>query len=165
MPSLDWNGNQGTVSLSRSLAGLSVNSTTGQLSWTKLLPPGTHTLDVVASNSAGQVVVPLTLDNPFDGRFEGVYDESRYFAHDVRADGTVTIAANSQTNPDTGTGTWRMDGDRFVFEYTYTGNSESYFTLLDLEQTASGATLTGEYGRGLYTPGAPIYGPVTLSLN
>ncbi len=82
-PSIDWNGDQGTIALGTTVEGLTINSTTGKLSWTKLLPPGTHEVDVIVSNSEGQVVVPVTIVNPLSGTFTGNYDGSSYFALQV----------------------------------------------------------------------------------
>ncbi len=144
-PSLDWNGEQGSVSLGTTITGLSVNSTTGKLEWTKLLPPGTHDVDVVVSNSEGQVVVPVTIKNPLKGAFEGVYDGSTYFAFDLKADGTMTLEANSKTSPSEGSGTWELIGDEIRAIYTYTGETAPNSFKGPISQTSSQVTISGDW--------------------
>jgi len=62
-PRLNWNGNQGNFSLSSTIDGLSINSTTGVLSWTNSLPIGTHNIQIIATNSAGQTTSNITINN------------------------------------------------------------------------------------------------------
>lgn len=164
-PSIDWNGVQGTISLGADVEGLTINSTTGRLSWTKLLPPGTHEVEVVVSNSNGQVVVPLTIENPLAGRFEGTYSGGSYYALDVESDGTVTVLANSSTSPDEGEGTWEVVDGSYVFEYVYTATDEEYHVVADLDQTNAAASLTGNWFFGAYAPGESPGGSVTVMLD
>jgi hypothetical protein len=163
-PSIDWNGEQGSITLDAAVEGLSVNATTGRLSWTRLLPAGTHDVEVVVSNSGGQVVVPLTIQNPLAGTFEGTYSGGSYFAIDVEADGTVVIRANSSTSPDRGEGTWVVEGESYVFEYEYAATSEEYHVIVDLDQTNAAATLEGHWYYGPYVPGENPGGPVSVTL-
>jgi len=163
-PSIDWNGAQGTISLGTDVEGLDVNSTTGRLTWTKLLPPGTHDVEVVVSNAGGQVVVPLTIENPLSGSFEGTYSGGSYFALDVEGDGTVAVRANSESDPTRGEGTWSVEGGSYVFEYVYPETAEEYYVVADLEQTTAAATLEGDWFFGTYTPGDSPGGTVSVSI-
>ena len=165
-PSVDWNGAQGSISLGTDVPGLSINATTGRLSWTKLLPPSTHDVEVVFSNSEGQVVVPLTIENRLSGSFEGVYDGNTYYALDVAEDGTVVVRANSSANPDRGQGTWRVATDgSFVFDYTYDGDTSTYHVVADLVQTDAEATLSGSwFFGGSGDSGASRGGSVSVTL-
>lgn len=144
-PSLDWNGEQGSVTLGSSITGLDINSTTGKLEWTKLLPPGTHMVDVVVSNSEGQVVVPITINNALKGNFEGLYDGDVYFGFDLMADGTLELRANSKSNPDEASGNWEIDGDEIKGIYAYTGTGSPYAFKGNLKQTQSKATIQGNW--------------------
>ena len=154
-PSLDWNGEQGSVSLGSSITGLSVNSTTGKLEWTKLLPPGTHEAEVVVSNSEGQVVVPVTINNPLSGDFDGTYAGSNDFRFEIFADGSMLLYADGTQ----ATGTWAIndDGD-FTGYYVYDDYPDVDYTLLaDIDQTNARVTLVGDYYDGVYSAGdSPI---------
>lgn len=143
-PSINWNGDQGTITLGTTLSGLSVNSTTGQLSWTKMLPPGTHTVDVVVTNSEGQVVVPVTIENPLTGTFTGTYNGSDYFSFDLMSDGTIHLRSNSATSPNEGNGTWELDGDDVRAVYSYDG-TYNYAFRGAVEQTSAKASIMGEW--------------------
>lgn len=118
-PTVNWNGNPGSFSLATPVTGLTINTTTGVLNWTKDLPIDIHTLQVVATNSAGQTTVNLTLDNPLQGVFTGTYDSILFFQVEFIENGTMLLRANSETNPDTGTGTWTKNGNIIAIDYTY----------------------------------------------
>lgn len=164
-PTIDWNGAQGTISLGSSVEGLSINSTTGQLTWTKLLPPGTHEVEVVVGNSEGQVAVPITIENPLSGLFEGTYSGSAYYALDVEADGTVAVHANSSTNPVEGAGTWEVVDGLYVFDYVYEETDEAYHVIAEVEQTGAAATVEGEWYVGAYPSEGNAGGSVSVSMD
>ncbi|WP_420458872.1 hypothetical protein [Neolewinella sp.] len=149
-PSIDWNGDQGTISLGTTLDGLSVNSTTGQLTWTKLLPVGTHDVDVIVSNSEGQVVVPITIDNPLAGTFEGTYAGTSAFKLEVFGDGNITLYADGEV----ATGTWTIEEGKFTAYYVYNNYPDIDYSLVaDVNQTNTEATIVGDYYEGQYSPG------------
>jgi len=75
-PNLNWNGDQGSFSLVSSIPGLTIDTTTGVLNWTKDLPIGIHTIQILATNSAGQTSSELTINNPLQGFFNGVINIS-----------------------------------------------------------------------------------------
>ena len=144
-PTISWNGNQGNFTISPSVEGLSINSTSGQISWTKTLPPGTHNADVVVTNSAGQTVVPITINNPLKGMFSGTYNGAHYFAAEFVADGTLTIYANDEADPNVGPGTWEINGDEITADYTYETLDDEYSIRVVLSQTSTSATLEGSW--------------------
>jgi len=162
-PQIEWNGNQGSFSLDSNIAGLAINSTTGQVSYTKLLPPGDQNFSVIASNSAGQISIPFTINNPFSGFFEGTYSTSGYFAFDFSEDGTVAVAANSSTNPDRGTGTYIFNGDELIANYTYGNESSGYSIKVTLSQSNADARLTGSWYFAYDAPPAEEGGTVSLT--
>ncbi|WP_203292994.1 hypothetical protein [Luteirhabdus pelagi] len=144
-PSIEWNGEQGSISLDGNPDGTSVNSTTGKITWTKLLPAGSHDFQVLVANSAGQVTVPFTLENPLQGFFEGTYSGSSYFAIEFFDDGTCTVLANSSNNPTIGSGTFVVDGDEVVADYTYEDTDEDYSVRATISQTSNAAALEGNW--------------------
>ena len=151
VPSIDWNGAQGTVSLGNVIEGLTVNSTTGQLQWTKMLPAGTHNLEVVLTNSEGQVVVPITLRNPLVGTFTGKFDENRYdFKLEFDRDGILLVEGDDLT----ATGTYEIEDGEFSAYYAYDDYPDFDYTLLgELEQTSSSVSIDGFYYAGVYKAG------------
>lgn len=76
---VNWNGNQGDFSLSSTINGLSINSWTGVINWTSSLPYGTHNLQAIAVNSAGQSAIDITINNPFQGIFTGTKNTIDFF--------------------------------------------------------------------------------------
>jgi hypothetical protein len=144
-PTINWNGDQGSISLASTLDGLSINSTTGQLQWTKMLPPGTHRVDVVVSNSEGQVVVPMTLQNPLSGTFTGTYDNFNFFSFDLLQDGSIRLRADDENDPATGSGTWTYENGKVRAVYAYEGGTNEPAFEATLDQTAAAATLIGDW--------------------
>ncbi|PPK87497.1 hypothetical protein CLV84_0440 [Neolewinella xylanilytica] len=160
-PSIDWNGSQGSVTLGSNIDGLGVNSTTGQLQWTKMLPPGTHFIEVVVSNSEGQVVIPMTIDNPPSGNFEGTYAGSFDYSVTLMEDGTMTAFADGEN----AAGTWKIENGEFWALYSYDNYPDFQYTLLGaFELSNSSAKLTGDYYNGAYSSGDKPLGPFDVTL-
>ena len=157
-PSIDWNGSQGTVSLGSMVDGLSVNSTTGQLQWTKLLPPGTHDVEVVVTNSEGQVVVPMTISNALRGKFAGQITEgSTTVEGDVEflSDGTVTLTVPSAAFAGS---SYTMLNDGAISVPLEEVDRSTKITLLgELKQTESSARYMGPWYLGHVTDPDPAY--------
>ncbi|QCK14520.1 hypothetical protein [Mangrovivirga cuniculi] len=164
-PNISWNGNQGSFSLSRNIEGLSINSTTGMISWTKLLPYGNHELEVIVSNSAGQIIIPIQILNPVQGRFVGTYSDNNFFALTFFEDGTIEVDANSETNPTEGSGTWDVVNDEIVANYTYTETNENYSVKGNINQTQSNAEFIGEWYFGFGAAQSSSGGPVRVILD
>ena len=160
-PSIDWNGSQGSVSLGGMVDGLTVNSTTGQLQWTKTLAPGTHEIEVVVSNSEGQVVIPMTIDNSPSGKFEGTYAGTYDYAITLMEDGSMTAF----TDGENATGTWKIENGEFWAHYAYDNYPDDPFTLLgEFELSNSSAKLTGHYYEGEASSGDTPLGEFDVSL-
>ncbi len=157
VPSVDWNGNTGSFSLSMNIDGLSIDRSTGAISWTTTLPPGTHDFDVIATNNAGQTTVRIQLNNPVEGFLTGTYDyssgpstSSSYFALDFHENGTLDFLSNNQDNPDEGSGTWVRTGDEIKVDYTYDIAGDHYSLSGTLVQGLSRLEYSGTwyYGHG-----------------
>lgn len=149
-PSISWNGDQGSATLSGEPNGVTINSTTGRISWDKTLPPGDHDFDVVVANDEGQVVVPMTIENPISGTFDGTYGGSYDFMIEIAAAGTITVFADGET----ASGTYAIEDGRFTAYYVYDNYPDlDYSILADVNQTGTEATVAGEYYGGVYSPG------------
>ncbi|MEZ5004217.1 MAG: hypothetical protein R2730_14390 [Chitinophagales bacterium] len=73
-PSIDWNGSVGTFGLADSYEGVSINSTTGVVSWNKGLSLGSNAIQIIATNADGSITITITLRNNFSGSFSGAYN-------------------------------------------------------------------------------------------
>ena len=118
-PAINWNGDQGVLSLNTTIAGLSINAFTGVISWTDALPIGVHEFEVIATNLAGQVPINMTISNPLLGTFTGVYDESIFFEVEFSAGGNAVVRSGDPENPDEGTGTFTYENEMVSVDYEY----------------------------------------------
>lgn len=102
-PLISWNGDQGTFILEEDTEGkITIDETTGIISWMSNLSPGTHTLTVTAKNSAGALVATFTLivggpDISEKGEFKlhqnypNPTDGVTYFVYDLTQSSLVRI--------------------------------------------------------------------------
>lgn len=145
-PSVNWNGTQGSFSMAPEIEGMVINSTNGIVTWTASLAPGLHEFSIVATNSSGQISIPMTIENAFQGTFTGTYDADRYFELEFDPDGTILIKANNSSDPDLASGTWTLDSNSITSNYTYQEvESEKYSIAGTLTQTANQAVITGNW--------------------
>ena len=124
--SLNWNGDQGNFSLGSTLTGLNINSTTGVLNWTNELPIGTHMVQVIAANSAGQTVVTITINNRLEGTFTGVYNDVNFFELDFFPNGNFHLRTNDENNPETATGTWTITNNTVIANFIFDDSPSLY---------------------------------------
>ena len=148
-PSIDWNGSQGSVSLGSMIDGLSVNSTTGQLQWTKMLPVGTHDVEVVIANSEGQIVVPVTIENLPVGTFTGRDSGGFYWSITFMKDGTATVLLNNETSPDPATATYELTGVDLEGTVTYEDGTGVFAITGKFMQSTSKAVFDGKWYNGM----------------
>lgn len=120
VPNVEWNGNEGLFSLKTTLDGLSINQKNGVLSWTKLLPNGTHQIEVSAINSRGETNLPITLNNTFQGIFTGIY-ATCFSDLEFKKDGTFTYKF-VQSEHIIGIGSWVINGEEIIANYTIIDN-------------------------------------------
>ncbi|WP_114491474.1 putative Ig domain-containing protein [Candidatus Ulvibacter alkanivorans] len=144
-PTISWNGNQGTLSLSSSIEGISLNSTNGVLNWNRQLAPGDYNMNVIATNSEGQTVANINLSNPFQGAFTGTYSGSFYFMFEFNSDGTLEVAADDGINPLVGSGTWELNNGVLTADYTYDSSNDEFSISGTLSQTNNQAELSGNW--------------------
>ena len=128
-PNLNWNGNQGSFSLATPILGLKVDSTTGTLNWTDELPIGSHAIQVLATNSAGQTSSNVTINNPFQGAFRGTLElnskDNAILELEFNADNTFIYGINNGTELQTGTGTWEKSAN--IVEGVFENASDDKF--------------------------------------
>ncbi|MBU2927947.1 hypothetical protein [Winogradskyella psychrotolerans] len=139
-PIIDWNGDQGTFSLSAPLAGLNIDSINGILSWDKTLPIGIHNLQVIITNSAGQTVKNITLSNPLQGVFTGfiINGNSEYLEMEFFSDGTIIVKLEDSGSPPTAYGTWTKNNTTIIANLTNPENGvqASFSGTLTIDTTA-----------------------------
>lgn len=141
LPSVEWGGERGAFNLKVASQGFTIDSHTGEVSWSKGIPLGSHELVVEAKNSVGDVTKFLTIKHLFSGSFSGGYnrnpasttltDNDYHLTFD--SDGTMIVRDKSAT----GTGTWEFTSDnRIKVDYKYTGsNAASLDAILDFSET------------------------------
>jgi len=163
-PTLNWNGDQGSFSLVNTIPGVTINTTTGVVSWNRLLPPGTNNLQLIAANSAGQTSVNLTINNPLRGVFTGTYGSSLFFQFEFLGDGNVNIKATNEASPDIASGTYTINDDEILVNYLYDISPDPFSILGTLVQTESSASLSGKWYFAADADPAEEGGEFTISL-
>lgn len=129
-PEIDWNGKVGKISLISKIKGVSINSSTGQITWDNDLIKGNQDLKVIAKNTIGSDTVNLNIDHSLKGVFTGNYQwdgKSYFYEMEFQPEGTMRVSSDSPRSTNTGFGTWEIDSlDRLVVNYKYpTGEKSS----------------------------------------
>jgi len=163
-PIINWNGSTGVFSIASNIIGISVNENTGIISWDKSLLLGSNTIELVATNSAGQTSVNVMIDNNFSGNFEGSYNldpnsttTPTPFAMNFNEDGTMVAIGTSEAP-----GTWTMSGNTITSLYVTVSGSD-HIAVVDLIYSDTEATLTGLFSNGT-TLSDPAAGYMALAI-
>ena len=109
-PNIDWRNETGTYALDMTYTGVSLDETTGVLSWNEDLPLGSNIVLVTATNSAGNATTSPNLLHQFSGHFNGAYNTDANPSTPTtvnmnitfNVDGTLSITDNATTT----SGTW-----------------------------------------------------------
>ncbi len=150
LPTLNWNGEVGNISLSGGQHGLFINSDNGTVHWSEYLQPGTYKVTAVATNSRGQATVEIEVENEFMGNFEGGLNAdpnstvlTNDMSIDFKADGTAIV--NVGLN---GVGTWTRDESTINAVVSFNGGTT--FITFEGELTSGGspARIKGFYYNG-----------------
>ena len=110
LPNIDWGNETGTYTLDVGYIGVSLDETTGALSWNEDLPLGNNVVMVTATNSAGFATTTPNLLHQFSGVFNGAYNNDANPSTPTtvnmditfNVDGTMSITDNGITS----NGTW-----------------------------------------------------------
>ena len=135
VPNIDWGNEVGTFALNDEYQGVTINATTGVLSWNEDLPLGENSISVTATNSAGFAVTSVLFLHQFGGEFTGGYNSdpssttvtASNLIINFNVNGTLSITDNGET----GTGTWSFNpqGD-LICSYTIpAGNFQLVYDL------------------------------------
>ena len=153
-PIVDWNDDEGVFSYSPAVNGLTINPDTGLLSWTNMLPEGPSVVDVKATNKKGSTTTTIIILNPFQGEFIGTYSGSTFYKFEFFTDGTIEVEANDPVNPQVATGTWQINGNEIIADYTYTDGGFEYSIKGTYSQTNNEVVYEGMwYGDHRAIPG------------
>jgi len=151
-PNVNWNGNTGSFSLDSNITGISVDASTGIISWDKSLPIGTNSFKLLAINSAGQKSIDIALENEFSGNFDGAYnsdplstDVNSNFELNFNADGTMMAIDNGSSE---GIGTWTKSGNTITSIYSYNDGNSFFTVVTDLTYSSTEATIAGLWSNG-----------------
>lgn len=169
VPTLNWNGEVGTLSLSNFIQGINLNSDNGVLSWYKSLPLGLSEVTVVATNSIGQKTVTLQIENEFKGDFKGGYNGDPNsqaitvsdFKLNFKSDGSMT--ASDFGSP--ALGDWTRDGNTITAVYSYNGGSSFYTVVGELKYNNAVAELEGLWYTGNQAIAANLQGYFLVELD
>ena len=129
-PRVSWgDGPVGTLSLSNSVSGVSLDDVTGVVSWDRSLPLGSNTVQVQATNPVDTDVVALTIESYFEADFTGAFNEDPDsqdlpLGMDMRfnRDGSVTVVVDDGTcmgQPCEGNGTWTINASTVTIHYFF----------------------------------------------
>ncbi len=115
--------------------------------------PGSYDFQVLATNSAGQTAVNMTLNVNFQGVFTGTYDGSIFLEIEFNEDGSLVVRVNDESNPQVGTGTWTLSDGNVLEGYQVFDGDDEFAVIGDLSISASAATYAGFYYIGVYEEG------------
>ncbi|WP_461532896.1 hypothetical protein [Sinomicrobium sp.] len=128
-PKVVWNGDQGTFALtSPPVQGLSIDENTGVLSWGKDLPMGEHAVEITATNKEGSSSVSTVINNPFQGKFSGLWDGSDdgelessplEIEMEFSPDGSIGGSIMDRFGEYNISGNWELDDSELYAEFTF----------------------------------------------
>ncbi len=156
IPIVNWNGNTGIFSLASNISGVSVDVNTGMVSWSKSLSLDLNSIELIATNSAGQASINITIDNQFSGNFDGAFNSDPTsivttipFEMNFNSDGTMVAIGTSEAP-----GIWTMSGNTITTNYVTSGGND-ITAVLDLTYSDIDATLTGFFSTGITLSNPP----------
>ena len=168
LPTLNWNGEVGNISISGSTEGFYINNDNGTLHWRKDLPLGTNTVTAVATNSVGQTTVTLEIENKFMGDFSGGYNlnpTSTTLIKDIAIDFKEDGSATSLVGGVTGVGDWTLDENTITAVLTYDGGATFFTFQMKLIYGSYQAEISGFWYSGSEPIEANKEGYLALSID
>ena len=150
LPTLNWNGEVGNISLAGAQQGLFINNDNGTVHWSKYLEPGIYKITAVATNSSGQATVEIEVENEFMGNFEGGLNANpnstvltNDMSFDFKADGTAIVNVGLNA-----IGTWTRDESTVTAVVSFNGGATFITFEGELKSSGSPARLKGFYYDG-----------------
>ena len=120
-PSINWGNEAGTFTLNDTYPGVSVDATTGILSWNENLPIGDNMILVTATNSAGAAIATVVFQHQFSGLFNGGYNNNPNATTVTTSNLNITFNVNNTMSiTDSGTtvnGTWNFVSGKLFCQY------------------------------------------------
>ncbi|MDN5214869.1 hypothetical protein QQ020_22505 [Fulvivirgaceae bacterium BMA12] len=168
LPTLNWNGEVGNISLSGSTEGLYINDDNGTVHWRKSLPLGKNIVTAVATNSIGQTTVTLEIENKFMGDFTGGYNSdpnSTVVTKDITIDFKEDGSTTSTVTGVTGTGDWTIEGKTITTVLSFDGGTSFVTFQFDLTYNSQKAELKGYWYNGSEAIEANIGGYMEVKLD
>jgi len=163
-PTVNWNGEQGIFSLNSIIKGVTINSNSGVISWSKELLLGINTIELIASNSAGQISINITIENLFKGVFKGGFnnnpnsktiEDMNFYTYTFDSLGVITSTSAFGTE----TGKWEIHNKLLITEFS------TYVENFDIYKDGTNAYIEGLWVLLPYEDGNPANGYVKLTLD
>ncbi len=164
-PEINWQGDSGIFKIVTSTEHITIDSSTGVISWDKQLPVGLNSVGVAATNSSGDVQITVEILNQFGGEFRGGL--SKEFDPDVFPNKMVVVflkeskfTSSAGFNEAIGVGKWWLDEEMSNVKVTYNIVGIEGKTSLQTENIVlekSGAYIEGFWFKGEFpSPGSII---------
>ena len=122
LPNINWGNEIGFFNLNSSYTGVSLDNTTGILSWNENLPLGNNTIQVTATNSAGAAIATVLFQHQFSGQFNGGYNNNPNSTTITTTNLNITFNVDGTLSiTDSGTtvnGTWNFVAGKLFCQYT-----------------------------------------------
>lgn len=123
-PNIEWAGNVGTFTLKENIQGLTIDESSGALSWERQLGIGEHVVEITAQNDQRTLETSFLLTNVLRSAFwsagrnndidSNEIDFDRYFT--FFPDGTLETALFGE--PDSkGVGVWELEGSSLSMHF------------------------------------------------
>lgn len=168
-PVVDWNGNIGLFSIRPEGYGFNIDPASGVVSWDKTIDLGVNTIEVIAENTAGKVLIEITIDNIFQGRFKGGFNNDpnsneitnkEFYTYDFDPSGVV----NSNSSFGQETGEWNIIIDNSVFQPNIFIEFDQVIERYYVERIDTKVYLKGYWASKPYTDGDEFNGYIEFEL-
>ena len=162
-PAINWDGNEGNFTIENQIKGIDIDKSTGQVQWGKLLPLGTHQVEVQAANRFDTVRTVIEVENQFEASLSGGLNNnvdsevvSNKFIAKIEANGKFSISSALDPDNSIGEGTWEMKKEEVRIVYQ-AGETKEFRTLqAKITQTKTEAYLSGLWLEGEFPDELPL---------